>query len=48
MVEAYSPSRSIVPTCGIASNFFIRIRPRHGRITPSTKKMSQMSHGIRE
>jgi hypothetical protein len=32
----------------MASNFFMRIRPRHGRIKPSTKKMSQMSHGIRE
>jgi len=38
----------MVPTRGIASNFFMRIRPRHGRIKASTKKMSQMSHGIRE
>src|SRR5260370_9344703 len=26
----------------------MRLRPRHGRITPSTKKISQMSQGIRE
>jgi hypothetical protein len=31
----------------MASNFFMRIRPRHGKITPSTKKISQKSQGIR-
>src|SRR5260370_42356954 len=48
MVEANSASRSVVLTRGSASNFFVRTRPRHGRITPSTKKISQMSQGIRE
>jgi hypothetical protein len=37
---------SIVPTCGIASNLFMRTRPRHGKIKASTKKMSQMSRAV--
>ena len=47
MVEAYNASRSVELTCRMASNFFMRTRPRHGRITPSTKNISQMSQGIR-
>jgi hypothetical protein len=37
----------MVLTVGLASNFFMRTLPRHGRITPSMKKISQMSQGIR-
>jgi hypothetical protein len=37
-----------VLTVGSASNFFMRARPRHGRSTPSAKKISHTSQGIRE
>jgi len=40
--------RSIVLSRGSASNFFMRARPRHGSTKPSTKKITQMSQGIRE
>jgi hypothetical protein len=31
----------------MARSFFILTRPRHGKITASAKKISQMSQGIR-